>query len=335
MSYQPQYYTQAGPFVLESGVVLQNLRIAYYTYGQLNEQRDNAIWICHALTANSDVAHWWPGMVGKGLPFDPSTHFIVCANILGSCYGTDAEGLFPENAPPAFVTIRDMVQVNIILRKHLAIEQIALLVGGSMGGYQTLEWSLAEPTVIQQQFLLVTGAAESAWGIAIHTAQRLAIEADATWLTTNAGGGAKGLKAARAFGMITYRSYKQYVFSQTDDVEKIDNLKASSYINHQGDKLVGRFNAKSYWSLTKSMDSHNISRGRGGNIGEVLEQMQQRTLIIGINSDFLCPTQEQQVLASYLPNSQLHIIDSLYGHDGFLTEVKKVGDILTSWMKEK
>jgi len=324
-------YNHDGTFITEGGVALHNLQIVYHTYGQLNAAKDNVIWICHALTANSDVADWWPGMVGEGRAFDTSTHFIVCANIVGSCYGTSATGLFPENELPAFITIRDMVQAHIILRKHLGIETIKLLVGGSMGGYQTLEWCIAEPAVIQKQFLLVTGAAESAWGIAIHTAQRLAIEADATWLQNS--GGAKGLKAARAIGMITYRSYKQYVLSQSDSPEKLDDFKASSYINYQGEKLVSRFNAKSYWCLTKSMDSHNITRGRGGNMEEVLSQIAQPTLIIGINSDFLCPTQEQQVLASYLPSSQLHIIDSLYGHDGFLTEKEKVSGILRDWMR--
>ncbi|MEO7310092.1 MAG: homoserine O-acetyltransferase [Chitinophagaceae bacterium] len=328
------FYDHEAPIQLENGLVLNDLRIAFHTFGELNEAKDNVIWICHALTANSDAADWWPGMVGPGKAFDTDIHFIVCANILGSCYGTTAARLFIDNQLPAFITIRDMVQAHIVLRQHLGIEKIQLLVGGSMGGYQSMEWALAEPAIIQRQFLLVTGAAESAWGIAIHTAQRLAIEADASWLQTS--GGAKGLKAARAIGMITYRNYKQYMLSQSDsqDTEKTDDFKASSYINYQGEKLVSRFNAKSYWALTKSMDSHNIARGRGGNIGEVLAQLLQPTLIIGINSDFLCPTQEQQVLASYLPQSQLHIIDSLYGHDGFLTETVKVSGILRDWVKE-
>ncbi len=327
------FYNHPTPFLLETGLLLSNLHIDYHTYGQLNEAKDTVIWICHALTANSDAADWWPSMVGPGKAFDTDTHFIVCANIIGSCYGTTATGLFTDKELPAFITIRDMVQAHIVLRKHLGIAKIQLLVGGSMGGYQTMEWTVAEPEIIQKQFLLVTGAAESAWGIAIHTAQRLAIEADATWLQI--GGGAKGLKAARAIGMVTYRNYKQFMLSQSDagDAEKTDDFKASSYINYQGEKLVSRFNAKSYWCLTKSMDSHNLARGRGGNMGEVLAQIAQPTLIIGINSDFLCPTQEQQILASYLPDSQLHIIDSLYGHDGFLTETAKVTGILKDWMK--
>lgn len=244
-----QYYYHSQPITLECGVVLTRLQIAYHTYGQLNAAKDNVIWVCHALTANSDVQSWWPGMVGDGLPFDTSRYFVVCANILGSYYGTEADGLFTNNEVPPLLTIRDMAHLHILLRQHLSITKINLLVGGSMGGYQALEWVLTEPAIHHKMFLIATSAAESAWGIAIHTAQRLAIEADATW-KENSGGG-KGLKAARAIGMLVYRSYEQYVLSQTEpDTEKADNLKASSYIEYQGDKLVQRFNAKNYWLST-------------------------------------------------------------------------------------
>lgn len=325
-----QHYQHQQDFVLESGVVLTNLQIAFHTYGTLNTAKDNVIWVCHALTADSDVQTWWPGMIGEGLVFDTSTHFVVCANIIGSCYGTSANGLISENKEPPLLTIRDMVQAHILLRKHLQIQKIALLAGGSMGGYQALEWALAEPAIIQKLFLTATVAAETAWGIAIHTAQRLAIEADATWLQK--GCGAAGLKAARAMGMIAYRSYEQYVATQTDSNEKQDDFKASAYIQYQADKLVKRFNAKNYWLLTKSMDTHNISRGRGGSIEKTLSQIYQPTLIIGINSDLLCPVPEQQKLAAHLPNNQLHIINSLYGHDGFLTEIPAISKIMLMWL---
>ena len=324
-----QYYQHPQAFISESGVVLNNLRIAFHTYGTLNAARDNAIWVCHALTADSDVQTWWPGMVGEELAFNTATHFVVCANIIGSCYGTNAGGLFAENEVPPLLTIRDMVQAHILLRWHLGIEKIALLAGGSMGGYQALEWAIAEPAIIQTLFLTVTAATETAWGIAIHTAQRLAIEADATWLQNS--GGAAGLKAARAMGMVAYRSYEQYVATQTDNNEKKENFKASAYIQYQGDKLVKRFSARNYWLLTKSMDSHNVGRGRVGNLQETLSQIHQPTLIICISSDLLCPVPEQQKLALHLPNSQLHIIDSLYGHDGFLTEIAAISKIIIRW----
>jgi homoserine O-acetyltransferase/O-succinyltransferase len=329
---QVQYYYYPESFTLESGTVLHNLRIAYHTYGTLNTAKNNVIWVCHALTADSDVQTWWPGMVGEDLPFDTATHFVVCANILGSCYGTSADGLITDTEAPLLLTIRDMAQLHILLRQHLQIKSIALLVGGSMGGYQALEWVLTEPQLIKKLFLIATSAAETAWGIAIHTAQRLAIEADPTWIQN--GKGANGLKAARAIGMLVYRSYEQYVVAQTDTSEKVDDFKASSYIRYQGEKLVNRFAAKNYWLLTKSMDSHNIGRGRGGDAGHVLSQIQQPTLIIGISSDLLSPTSEQKKLAASMPYNELHIIDSFYGHDGFLTESAAIGAIVKTWLNK-
>ncbi|HEY8916061.1 MAG TPA: alpha/beta fold hydrolase, partial [Chitinophaga sp.] len=208
-------------FTLESGAILPELRIAYHTYGTLNADGSNVVWVCHALTANSDVVSWWAGLIGDNCVIDPAKHFIVCANILGSCYGSS--GPLTHNQAtghPYFqtfptVTIRDMVQAHILLRKHLGIDKIHLLIGGSMGGYQVLEWALAEPAAIEKLFLLCTGASESAWGIAIHTAQRLAIEADCSWQDATPQAGARGLKAARAIGMLTYRNYQTFVRTQS------------------------------------------------------------------------------------------------------------------------
>ena len=226
-----------------------------------------------------------------------------------------------------------MVNAHILLRKHLGIEKIFLAMGGSMGGYQAMEWGVMENKVIENLFLLATSASESAWGIATHTAQRLSIEADGTWNTASADAGAKGLKAARAIGMLTYRNYGIMVQQQTDDdTEKTDGFKASSYINYQGDKLVQRFNAYSYWQLTKSMDSHNMARGRGGNLETVVKTISQRTLIIGISSDILCPLIEQHFLTRHIPQSTLIEIDSSYGHDGFMVESKIISQHLAEWL---
>src|SRR6185503_8930081 len=176
----------------------------------------------------------------------------------------------------------------------------------------------------QNLFLVGTSATESAWGIAVHTSQRLAIEADSTWNSNSKDGGQRGLKAARAIGVITYRNYGILVDKQTDpDTEKLDNYKASSYINYQGDKLVNRFNAYSYWLLTKAMDSHNLARGRK-RTELVLKSIKTKTLVIGISSDILCPNAEQKFLAKHLSRASLKIIDSSYGHDGFLIEWKKL-----------
>lgn len=328
-------------FVLESGKTLSGLTITYHTYGRLNDKKDNVVWVCHALTANSDVFDWWPGLVGENCVINPKDHFIVCVNIIGSCYGSsgpltnDSETSKPYYSSFPVVTIRDIINAFIPVRKKLGIEKIKLLMGGSMGGYQVLEWCLMEPEVIQNSFVITTSAAESAWGIAIHTAQRLGIEADQTWKNDTADAGKYGIKAARAIGMLTYRNYKIFHDKQTDaDLSKTDNFKASSYILHQGNKLAERFNAQSYWLLTKTMDSHNIARGRYNTLEEALAQIKQPTLVIGIDSDILCPNAEQQFLTDHIPNSTLHIISSDFGHDGFLVETETISRHLFEWMEK-
>ncbi len=335
------YFHYNQPFELENRQVLPQITIAYNVYGTQNVAKSNIVWICHALTASSQAAEWWPGVIGKNGAINPETHFIVCANILGSCYGsTGPLSINPDTQQPYYhtfplVTIRDMVKAHILLRQYLQIEKIHLLVGGSMGGYQALEWCVMEPAIIDNLFLIGTSARESAWGIAIHTAQRLSIEADGTWLEPHKDAGAKGLKAARAIGMITYRTYEIYAERQTDtDDEKLDDFKASSYINYQGQKLVNRFNAYSYWLLTKAMDSHNLARGRSA-METLLNGIHQKTLLIGITSDLLCPVQEHEYLAAHLPNTRFVEIDSVYGHDGFLTEAPAISTHITNWLEQK
>jgi len=333
------YFTHDHPFELEGGELLPNLTIAYHTYGRLNKDRSNVVWVCHALTANSDVVRWWPGVVGEQGAIRPEEYFIVCANILGSCYGsTGPLSEDPRTGKPYYhrfplITIRDMVKAHILLRQHLELPRIQLLMGGSMGGYQALEWAVMEPKVIENLFLIATSPSESAWGIAVHTAQRLAIEADGTWKEDTAEAGARGLKAARAIGILTYRNYGIMVQKQTDpDTEKLDGFRASSYIDYQGDKLVNRFSAYCYWLLTKAMDSHQLARGRGKTTDEVLQGISQKTLIVGVGSDILCPVEEQRHIFKQLPNATLMEIDSAYGHDGFMVEGEKIANLLRDWL---
>ena len=334
-----RYYHYENAFELENGTTLDGLSIAYHTYGEMNGSKSNVVWICHHLTANSDAALWWKGMIGEGLLIDPSRYFIVCANILGSCYGTTGPlSINPSTGQPWYaafpqITIRDMVRAHMLLRAHLQITSIQLLIGGSMGGYQALEWCLMEQGIAERLILLSTSAAESAWGIAVHTAQRLAIEADASWKDSSPEAGKKGLKAARAMGLISYRNHGILVKKQTDpDVNKTDHFRSSSYIEYQGEKLVNRFNAFSYWILTKSMDSHNLARGRQMHITEVLGKIQQPTLVFGIYSDILCPLAEQQFLVSNMPNASLSVIDSAYGHDGFMVEAALISLEIENWL---
>jgi len=334
-----QTYNYEGIFKLESGKTLPAITIAFHTSGKLNADKSNVVWVCHALTANSDAVDWWKGVVGENSFINPEKYFIVCANILGSCYGTTGpQSVNPKTNEPYYssfplITIRDMVNAHILLRDKLGIDKIFLMMGGSMGGYQALEWTVMEPDRVENLFLIATSPTESAWGIAVHTAQRLAIEADYTWqLKTNEAGQA-GLKAARAIGMLSYRNYEILVQKQSDpDAEKLDNFMASSYITYQGEKLKNRFYASCYWLLTKSMDSHNISRGRGGNVDVVLKNIRQKTLVMGINSDILCPLPEQRHLAKLIPNASLVEIDSVYGHDGFIIEADKISAALKNWL---
>ncbi len=336
-----QVFNHKEAFRLENGSVLPSVSIAYHTYGVLNADKSNVIWICHALTASSDAAEWWKGLVGEDCLINPSRYFIVCANMLGSCYGsTGPLSNNPSTGQPYYsdfpqVTIRDMVNAYILLRKYLDIEHIHLLMGGSMGGYQALEWCVMESNLIEKIFLIATSPSESAWGVAVHTAQRLAIEADQTWKDHTSNAGANGLKAARAIGMLTYRNYNTFQQKQTDpDPEKIDDFKASSYINYQGEKLAKRFNAYSYWLLTKAMDSHHLARGRGGDLIKVLQSISQPILIIGIKSDILCPLDEQLFMADHIPHTRFIEIDSAFGHDGFIIETAQITRFLEEWLDD-
>ncbi len=332
--------TSTIPFQLENGSVLPELEIAYHTYGTLNAEGTNVIWVCHALTASSDAADWWDGLVGEGKIFDPSEYFIVCANMLGSCYGaTNANSINPttgerygENFP--IITIRDMVHSHQILQKHLNINKIRVCIGGSMGGQQVLEWSIMDASLFEQIVIIAAGAKLNAWSRGWNGAQRIALEADPTLFAHSPFAGKKGLQAARAMGMMCYRTYDAYNDLQTDADDGIENFKIDSYLRYQGAKLSNRFTALGYLSVTKSMDSHNVGRNRGG-VENALNTILAETLIIGIQSDILFPINEQAELAKYIPQSKLEIIDSPYGHDGFLIENEQITRLLTRFMARK
>ena len=330
-------YTHQGSFILDSGEKLENLTITYTTYGKTAADQSNVVWICHALTANARPDEWWPGLVGKGKFYDPEKYFIVCANILSSCYGTSGPASIDqqENKPYFWtfpqVTIRDMVAAHEALRLHLGIKHIHTLIGGSLGGMQALEWGIFSPTRFKNLILLATNARHSAWGIAFNESQRLAIKADPTWNEQHPNAGAAGLKAARAIALLSYRGYEAYEKSQVEnDLNKTDHYKASSYQNYQGEKLVNRFNSHSYWHLSKAMDSHNVGRGRGS-VDAALKDISCRTLVIGVSSDVLFPVSEQKYLANKILNASYQEIDSFYGHDGFLIETEQIEKLIAAF----
>lgn len=330
----PQIYTLPTSLHLESGAVLPQVQVAYHTYGTLNAARDNVVWACHALTASAEVLSWWPGLFGAGCHFDPANHFIVCANILGSCYGstgplTATESVAAQYQHFPLLTIRDMVAAHEALRQHLQLPQIHTLIGGSLGGQQALEWAIQVPLVFEHLILLATNAQHSPWGIAFNEAQRLAIFADPTYFAATPARGQIGLKAARAVALLSYRSYEAYGNTQQEpDSDKITDFRASSYQQYQGDKLVARFNAYTYVALSRAMDSHNVGRGRDG-IAAALGRIKARTLVISISSDVLFPPAEQQLLARYIPDATYAEMDSGFGHDGFLIETAQITRLLT------
>jgi homoserine O-acetyltransferase len=313
---------------------LPSIDISYDTWGKLNERRDNVIWVCHALTANSDVESWWPGMVGDTMVFDTKKYFVVCANIPGSCYGsTGPLSLNPATSRPwlndfPVLTVRDVVRSLELLRVHLGINSIHTIIGSSIGGYQALEYSIMFPDVIRRLIFIASNARQSPWAIAFNESQRLAIEADSSFFANNPEGGKRGLKAARSIALLSYRTPYAYNQTQAEETdEKTDSYRASSYQAYQGDKLVNRFNPWSYYRLTQLSDSHNAGRGRDG-VVKALKKIKASTLCIGIRSDILFPVSEQKFVAENVENGTYDEIDSFFGHDGFLIEAGQVSAVI-------
>lgn len=325
-------------FKLESGKRIRNLTIGYRTYGQLNARKDNVVWVCHALTANADVFEWWPGLFGEKDLFNPKEHFVICANVIGSPYGTtNPLSVNPATGYPYYLSfpqfsVRDMATAHALLADHLGIEKIAVVIGGSLGGQQALEWAIADPTRICNLVLIATNAVHSPWGIAFNESQRLAISTDRTFYANIPNGGTKGLKAARGIALLSYRGYHTYGATQLETSnDKQDDFKASSYQNYQGEKLVKRFNAYSYWFLSKAMDGHNVGRGRRS-LADALRGISAKTLVIGIDSDLLFPVEEQKFLAKHITDAAYAEINSFYGHDGFLIETKRISEIIGDFL---
>jgi homoserine O-acetyltransferase/O-succinyltransferase len=328
------------PFQLEKGRTLPGFQLKYTTLGTLNEDRSNVIWICHALTGNSDFTDWWSGILADDTPFDPARYFMICANILGGCYGsTGPLSMNPATGVPYYhsfpeVTARDVVRAFDLLREELSINKVHTLIGGSLGGQQVLEWAIYRPDSFENIIPIACNAAHSPWGIAFNEAQRMAISADSTWKLSEERAGIEGLKAARAIGMLSYRHYDSYGQTQSEkDNERTDEFRASTYQRYQGEKLARRFNAFTYWHLSKMMDSHNVGRSRTS-IESALGLIKAKALVVGIESDLLFPLHEQQYLAQHIPRATFEVITSIYGHDGFLVEFGQLNKIIKHYFKK-
>lgn len=334
MSFQTFEYDQ--PFELESGAILPGITIGYHMYGQPTLDQDNVVWVCHALTANSDPLEWWPGLFGTNDLFNPNEHLIICANILGSCYGsTNPLSTDKSTGEPYYhrfpeLTVRDLVKAHRLLAEHLGIQRIELLIGGSLGGQQALEWAIEKPHFIRNLAVIAANAWHSPWGIAFNESQRMAIETDQTWQQRTPDAGREGLRTARSIALISYRGYQTYRLKQEEEHnDKTDAFNAATYQQYQGSKLARRFNAFSYWYLSKAMDTHNVARNREG-VSEALSRISARTVVVGIQSDLLFPIQEQSHLARHIPGAEVVTIDSVYGHDGFLLETRQLTEIFES-----
>jgi homoserine O-acetyltransferase len=362
LSWQPG--SASGPFALECGRSLSSLTVAYETYGELNSSADNAVMICHALTGNAHAAGlsstnpksagWWDPMIGPGRAFDTRKYFVVCSNILGSCYGTTGPASIDpgSGAPYAMtfpqMTVRDMVRVQHALAGHLGIKGVRTVVGGSLGGMQVLEWALMYPEMVRSIIPIGTAARHSPWCIGLNEIAREAITNDPAWRGGDyygSGQPERGLSLARQVAMMSYRSDVSFLSRFGRDRRKpagenlelrfdVQNLfQVESYLHYQGEKLVKRFDANSYIYISRAMDLHDVAYGRG-ELQEVLSSVDCPALCVGISSDVLYPVHEQQTLAQGLARGTYGELKAPHGHDAFLIEYDQLTEHVKGFMDE-
>ncbi len=357
--------TPERPFRFECGRELTHLEVAYETYGQLNASGDNAIYVVHALTGSAHAAFynspeedrpgWWDGLIGPGKALDPNRYFIVCANLLGSCYGTTGpSSINPETGdvygmdfPP--VTTRDMVKAQRLLLDALGVKRLRLVLGGSLGGMITWQWLVDYPDFIEAAIPIAGTVQGSPWMIALNEVARQAIFNDPAWQNGRYrdGGPAAGLELARMIAMISYRSDRQFwqrfardrVRPEPDRELEFDNwFQVESYLHYQGQKLVKRFDARTYVYLTEAMDLHDVARGYSC-LEEALDRIQAEVLVIGIDSDVLYYPHELKSTVRMLQRlgkrtlyDELH---SIYGHDAFLVEYDQLNRLVREFLERR
>lgn len=323
-------------FKLESGKHLDNIELKYCTYGSINKNKSNIVWVFHALTGSHEIENWWLGAIGKNKLLNTNKYFIICVNSLASCYGSTSP-LFKNKKGKKYyydfpiITNKDIINSFELLRKHLEIKNIFIGIGASLGGQHLLEWACLNGSLFKKIIPIATNSVMSSWGVAFSKSQRMAIENDYTWGKKIDNAGLNGLKCARSIAMLSYRSYDIYNKKLKANKKSIDCFPASSYQKYQGEKLKNRFNALCYWYLTKTMDSHNISRGRE-TLEKSLNKINSSCLIIGISSDILFPLSEQKFIYNHIKNSRLYVLESNYGHDAFLVEIDKITDVINDFL---
>jgi homoserine O-acetyltransferase len=353
-------YTEEEPFEFECGKSLGPVDVAYETYGTLKEDGTNAILVCHALTGSAHAAFynspsdkipgWWDFLIGPGKALDTEDYFVICSNVLGGCYGTTGPTSLNPSTMTMYgnefpqMTIRDMVKVQKKLLDYLGVKQIQLIIGGSMGGMQVLEWLVSYPDMVKNAVPIATGPAHTPWGIALNEVARQAILNDMSFKRGDGRYGEvpnHGLALARMIGMISYRSpesflarfNRQRVFGDAgaNRFDRKNLFQVESYLHYQGSKLVERFDPLTYLYLTYAMDLHDISYNRG-RMPDVLAGIKSRVLCIGIDTDMLYPSSEQRALAEMIPNAVYYELHSMHGHDAFLIEHKILNDVIKQFL---
>ncbi|TCT19429.1 homoserine O-acetyltransferase MetX [Thiobaca trueperi] len=336
---ETRWLTLGQPFALESGAFLPEVRIAYRTWGTLAPAADNAIVVCHALTGSADADRWWAPLFGQGRVLDPEQDFILCSNVLGGCYGTTGPtSPAPDGRPWGrsfpIVTLRDQVRAQMALADALGIRRIRLVIGGSMGGLQALEWALLDPVRVGAVATLAASGRHSPWCLVWSEAQRLALAADPNYADGDydpRDPPVAGLAAARAIAMATYRSPRslsERFGRQTGGeifgvrAQTPDDFAVKGWLRHHGRALTERFDANSYRVLLDAMDTHDLGRQRD-DYASVLRAIRQPVLVGSIASDALYVPGDQLELASLIPNATWLPIDSAHGHDGFLIDAAR------------
>ncbi|HTP80835.1 MAG TPA: homoserine O-acetyltransferase [Bacteroidota bacterium] len=350
-------FDRADPFNLDLGGTLQAVDVAYETYGKLNDDGTNGILVCHALTGNAHAADvdpaarrngaegWWNGLIGPGKAFDTDRYCVICSNILGSCYGTTGPtALNPTTGRPyrsSFppITVRDMVRVQHALLSRLGIRHLVAVAGGSLGGMQVLEWAIMYPQLVASIIPIGTAAQHSSWCIGLNQAARAAITNDPGWLNGEYDEQpVRGLGLARMIAMISYRSRASFEerfgrkLQEPDGAGSKEEFQIESYLRYQGEKLVRRFDANCYMTITEAMDRHDVARGRG-TVADVLGSIRSRALCIGIDSDVLYPTGEQKDIAGKMPGARYSEIRSIHGHDAFLIEYDQLNESIGTFLE--
>jgi len=360
-------FPKENPLILDCGTSLEDITVAYQTFGKLNQNKDNVIMVNHALTGNAHIAGiilddeitntrnepfllkynkmyegkegWWSPLIGSGRAIDTDKYFVICSNVLASCYGTSGPASINPKSNSEFklnfpkISVRDMVKVQNSLFDLFGIKKVKLAIGGSLGGMQVIEWAIMYGEMIESIMPIAASVGHSPWAIGLNEASRNAIKNDPHWNEGNYVNQPEvGFTLARKIAMLTYKSYES--FAQKFGRNKANNddiFDVESYLNYQGEKITKRFDANAYLYLSEAMDNHDVGIGRGG-IDKALSSINCKTEVVGITSDILYPVDEQKRIASMITNASYTEINSIHGHDAFLIEFDQLDKIIRNFL---